>query len=332
MAKIAFGTDGWRAIMCDEFIFSNVKLVAQAIADYVQDSDLKKNGVVIGYDTRFFAEEFAQTCASVLIANNIQVHLAQRPLPTPIVAHAIVQLQAAGAIMLTASHNPFKYNGIKFIPDYAGPATPDITKIIEKNIGQIKDSQLVPTAKLKDSSLVNYIDPVRGYIEHISELVDFNLMEKAKLKVVADPLYGAGYGLLDKVLGEAGCEVYAIHNHRDVLFGGSYPDPSLEHLKELGFVIKKKKAHLGVALDGDGDRFGVVDSLGVYLSPNQVLTLLGEYLLGTRKLKGVLVRTIATTHALDAIASNYGTEVIEVPVGFKYVGQIMRGRPVVLGG
>lgn len=331
MTKVSFGTDGWRAVMCDEFTLLNVKIVAQGIAEYLLESDLRKNGVIVGHDTRFFAEEFAQACASVFAENKIPVYLAKRPLPTPVVAHAIVQLQLAGAVMLTASHNPFKYNGIKFIPDYAGPATSEITRKIEKNIAQTKEN-LFLSKEIKESKEVNYINPIPEYIEHLSTLVDFDLIAKAKLKVVADPLYGAGYGLLDEILKRAGCEVYAIHNQRDVMFGGLSPDPSIKHLNKLGYMVKKMKAHLGVALDGDGDRFGVVDSVGVYLSPNQVLTLLSEYLLGVRKLKGSLVRTVATTHALDTIASNYNTQAIEVPVGFKYVGQVMRERPVVLGG
>lgn len=317
--------------MCDAFTLENVRIVTQAIADYVKSEKKQRSGLVIGYDTRFFAERFAEACASVLAGNGMPVYLVKRAMPTPITAYAIGVYGTAGAIMLTASHNPPEYNGIKFIPDYAGPATSEITKKIEENIGRIEASR-TPSASLEGSELVHFIDPVSSYVDHLKKLVDFDLIGRGGLKVVVDPMYGAGQGILKTLLEKAGCEVYPIHDHRDAFFGGSLPDPSLENLQELRALVLERKADLGLALDGDADRFGVVDSLGIYLSSNQVLTILCLYLFTVRGFKGSLVRTVATTHSLDRIAAEFGVKVEETPVGFKYVGEIMRGEPVVLGG
>jgi len=317
--------------MCDAFTLENVRIVTQAIVDYVKSEGKQKSGLIIGYDTRFFAERFAEACASVLAGNGMPVYLVKRAMPTPITAYAIGAYGAAGAIMLTASHNPPEYNGIKFIPDYAGPATPEITKRIEESIGEIEVSK-IPSVFLEGNELIHFIDPVPSYINHLKTLVDFDLIKRSGLKVVVDPMYGAGQGILKTLLEVAGCEVYPIHDCRDVLFGGFLPDPSFENLQELRTLVLKKKADLGLALDGDADRFGVVDSLGVYLSPNQVLTILCLHLLRARGFRGSLVRTVATTHSLDKIATEFGAKIEETPVGFKYVGEIMRSEPVVLGG
>ncbi|MDI6688974.1 MAG: phosphoglucomutase/phosphomannomutase family protein [Actinomycetota bacterium] len=331
MKGIKFGTDGWRAVMCDTFTLENVRVVAQAIADFVLREGEPERGLVIGHDTRFFAEEFASACASVLLGNEIPVYLARRAMPTPITAYCIKLCDAAGAIMLTASHNPPEYNGIKFIPEYAGPATPEITSQIERNIERIKESGKILQASL-ESTLIHYIDPLPKYIDRLKNLVDFEILKRGKLKVVLDPMYGAGQGIMAQVFKEAGCSVHAIHDYRDVLFGGTLPDPTSENLRELSSLVRRKEADLGLALDGDGDRFGVIDSNGVYLSPNRVLPLVGLHLLKEKGLKGIVVRSIATTHMLDVIARRFGVQVVETPVGFKYIGQIMREKSVVLGG
>ncbi|MCL6472183.1 MAG: phosphoglucomutase/phosphomannomutase family protein [Firmicutes bacterium] len=329
---IKFGTDGWRAVMNDTFILPNVRIVAQAIADYLIEENLQDKGVIIGYDTRFFAEQFANECASVMLGNDIPVYMPSRAMPTPITAYSIKIYNTAGAIMLTASHNPPEYNGIKFIPEYAGPASPEITGRIEKHISSIQESGRILTSPLDGNGKLRKAEPFPKYIEHITNLVDFEKLREARLKLVLDPMYGAAQGLMDVLLAEAGCSVETIHNYRDVLFGGSYPDPSERHLAELKDEVIKIKADMGLALDGDADRFGVVDYDGTYLTANQVLSLVAVQLLKNRGMKGILVRTIATTHLLDRIAEAFGTEVVEVPVGFKYIAQVMMQRQVVLGG
>jgi alpha-D-glucose phosphate-specific phosphoglucomutase len=329
---IKFGTDGWRAIMNDTFIISNVRVVAQAIADYINEKGQASQGIVIGYDMRFFAERFAQECASVFIANGIKVYMPMRSLPTPVTAYSIKIYNAAGAIMLTASHNPPEYNGIKFIPDYAGPAGLEITSKIENHIRDIMATGRLLIESLEGSNLIQEIDPFNNYIEHLSTLVDFNALKEKGLKVALDPMYGAASGLMDKLLVEIGCKVETTHNFRDVLFGGSFPDPCEPHMTELKSIVKRMRADIGLALDGDADRFGAVDYDGTYIKPNQVISLIAVHLLKNRDIKGALVRTVATTHLLDEIAKDYGVELVEVPVGFKYIAHEMMNRDVAVGG
>lgn len=329
---IKFGTDGWRAIMNDTFIISNVRIVAQAIADYLKEEGINDKGIVIGHDTRFFAEQFARECASVMLGNDIPVYMARRALPTPITAYSIKVYDTAGAIMLTASHNPPDYNGIKFIPKYAGPASPDITEKIERSIKKNIGGERTLLASPEGHEKLHEIEPFPEYTSHLETLVDFNKLRQTQLRVVLDPMYGAAQGLMDVLLAEAGCTVETIHNYRDTLFGGSYPDPSEKHLTELKDEVIRTKSDLGLALDGDADRFGAIDYDGTYILPNQVLSLLAVHLLKNRGLTGSIVRTVATTHLLDEIARDYDTEAVETPVGFKYIAQVMMDRPVVVGG
>lgn len=334
MTEIHFGTDGWRAQMADTFTVRNVQIAAQAIANYVKRHSQSLPGLIVGYDTRFFSENFAQKVASVLLGNGLPVYLMERATPTPITAYAVKILGATGAVMITASHNPPQYNGIKYIPDYAGPATSEITSAIEQEIKEVVKDQKISTSSLVENKSLSYINPINQYKEHLKQIIDFDILRKAELNIVVDPMYGASQGIIDVILGEAGCNVTAIHNRQNVLFGGSPPDPSLENLAELAAMVTKKRADLGLALDGDADRFGVIDSQGKYLSPNQILPLLCIHLLETRLsvAGGVVVRSASTTHLLDVIASEHGLKTIETPVGFKYIGQLMREKSVIIGG
>ncbi|MBI4744579.1 MAG: phosphoglucomutase/phosphomannomutase family protein [Actinobacteria bacterium] len=326
---IKFGTDGWRGKIADTFTFDNIQVVSQAIANYLKSINKSSKGIIIGYDMRFLSEKFAEVVASVMTNNQIPVFITERATPTPITAYAALLYQTAGAIMITASHNPPEYNGIKFIPDYAGPATNEITKSIEAQIENVSRENLV---NIKSSEKFTYVNPIDEYINYIKDIINFDTIKGSGLNIIFDPMYGAGQGILDRILKTAGCNVYGIHNYRNVIFGNSLPDPSEENLVEMKNLIEEKKADLGLALDGDADRFGVIDSKGVYLSPNKVLTILADYLLETRKIKGSIVRTVATTHLLDRIAKHNNLNLIETPVGFKYVGEIMRKEAVVIGG
>ncbi|MHB0977626.1 MAG: phosphoglucomutase/phosphomannomutase family protein [Candidatus Aquicultorales bacterium] len=324
---IKFGTDGWRAVMCDQFILENVRTVADAIAWRVVETGMAERGLVIGYDTRFFSEHFARACAEAAAAWGIPAYLPARPMPTPITAYAIKHLKAAGAIMITASHNPAEYNGIKFIPEYAGPASKEVTDAIEENILDAVSPHGYRPAT------VEHLDVVQDYMKHLEELVDFDRLRAAGMKVVLDPLYGAAYGIIDTVFASAGCDlVDTVHNHRDPLFGGAMPDPSEARLAEVKRLVLDKGADLGLAVDGDGDRFGAVDYDGTYITANQVIALLARHLLKNRKAEGKLVRTVATTHMLDRIAQAHGRESTETPVGFKYIAAEMLAGPVVIGG
>ncbi|MCG0277428.1 MAG: phosphoglucomutase/phosphomannomutase family protein [Thermanaeromonas sp.] len=329
--SIKFGTDGWRAIIADEFTFSNVRKVVQAIADYLSEETTNRR-VVIGYDHRFLAENFASAAAEVLAGNGFTVYLPERAVPTPVTAFAVKSLGAAGAIMFTASHNPPEYHGLKFIPSYAGPAVPEITNKIEERIAPNLEVKQVDLNAARKEGLIQPFDPREDYLKHLQELLDTETLGRSGLKIVVDPLYGAGIGYLESLLSQAGCQVETLHNWRDPLFGGKLPDPSARGLDELAERVRVQGAHLGLALDGDADRFGVVDADGTYLTANQVLFLVLAHLVETRGQRGGVGRTVATTHLLDRLAGAYGLEVVETPVGFKYIGQALLHKGCILGG
>lgn len=336
MSGIKFGTDGWRAIIAREFTFANVALVAQAIAQYLHEHRLAAKGIVVGYDNRFLSDKFAETVAEVMAGNQIPVWLTVKATPTPVTAYTIKWKDAAGAVMLTASHNPPEYNGIKFIPDYAGPALPHITDEIEHFLQQLTgDGQVkqLPLEKAKEAGLIQDVEPFQVYLDHLASLIHVADIRRHPLKVVVDPLYGAGIGYLEHFLREAGCQVEVMHNYRDCLFGGSVPEPTGKILGELRDKVQREGADLGIALDGDADRFGIIDRNGDYISPNQVIYLALYHLLETRgKLGPAVARTVATTHMVDRIAARYGLTVEETPVGFKYIGQSLLERGSLLGG
>lgn len=341
MSHIRFGTDGWRAVMCDEFTFSNVRLVVRAIADYLSETGLGGKGVVVAYDARFLSERFAQEAASVLAANGVNVWVTSRDTPTPVAAHAVVHGKRAGAVMFTASHNPPEYNGLKWIPEYGGPAMPDVTSEIEKRIAQVEgawrgespgqagDGQGA-TGGAKPTGCIKQFDPMGDYIDHVSRLVDVDAIRRARLRIVYDPLHASGRGYLERILEP--CDVLVVNDGRDPLFGGSPPDPSEQRLQGLASKVRETGAHLGLATDGDADRFGVIDADGTFLSPNQVISLLAAHLARNRGMRGVAVRTCATSHMVDAVARACGLEARETPVGFKYVSAEMRRAKVVIGG
>ena len=236
--------------------------------------------------------------------------------------------------MITASHNPPEYNGIKFIPEYAGPAMPDETDKIEEKIKKITDSKdicAITKSQAIERGLWREIDPVMEYNEHVKGLVDTTAIRNAGLKIVVDPLYGAGIGYLEEILGNLGCSVETIHGYRDPLFGGGMPDPGEKNLVLLRKKVLDSGAHLGLALDGDADRFGIIDSNGEFLNPNEILFLLFVHLARTRKKGKCVARTVATTHMLDKVASFYDMELMETPVGFKYIGQCLLRMAVYWG-
>ncbi len=330
---IKFGTDGWRSLMSDSFNVENVKKVAQAIAGYMNDNGLGEKGIVIGYDTRHNSDTFAKACAQVMIDNNIKVFLPNRALPTPLTAFAITDKGLGGAIMITASHNPAEYNGIKFIPWYAGPATEDITRQIEENLGS-RNLQVSINGGLKASATgdIAVIDPVPEYKEHIKDLVDLELLRNSNLNILVNPMFGAAYGIFADVLRSLGLTVEELDGQPDPDFGGLTPEPIPRNLVSTINTLKNNSYDMVLALDGDADRFGVFDSNGTFIQANYVLALIADYLVSVRKLKGALVRSVATTHFLDHIAHSNGLEAIETPVGFKHIGEVMRNRDVILGG
>lgn len=326
--KIKFGTDGWRGIIAQDFTFANVRKVTRAIAAYLETAYSKDKPVLIGYDPRFLADQFSRTAAEVLADMGWTVKMTDRDCPTPVIAYNARHLNTAGALMFTASHNPAPYCGIKYIPDYAGPATPEITDTIVANIATASDE---PAAG-KNTDKISTFDPKPAYLEFIYTLLDVDTIRKAKLKVKYDALYSTSRGYLDEVLKHCGCDTESFHTWRDVLFGGGMPEPKGEMLVELVDAVKKDSADLGLATDGDSDRFGIVDEKGNVLTPNTILLLLARHLLQNKGKKGAIVRTVATTHLLDNLAGKYGLTLYETPVGFKYVGEKMRETDVLIGG
>jgi phosphomannomutase len=325
---IQFGTDGWRGIIADDFTFANVCKVTRAIGAYLKTAYSQDRPVLIGYDTRFLADSFARTAAEILAEAGWQVKIIDRDCPTPTIAYNAKILNSAGALMFTASHNPAPYCGIKYIPDYAGPATLEITNTIVANIPASSDEPPAGTAKDR----ITTFDPSPDYLEFIYKVVDLDRIRSARLKVKYDAMYSTSRGYLDRVLERAGCEVETFHDTRDVLFGGGMPEPKAEQLGELIEAVKKDKADLGLATDGDSDRFGIVDELGNVLTPNTVLLVLARHLHENKGLSGAIVRTVATTHLLDNLANKYGLPIYETPVGFKYIGEKMRETTVLIGG
>jgi len=323
---IKFGTDGWRAVISDEFTFNNVRIAAQAIASYVNGHKLAEKGIIVGYDTRFLAEHYAEEIVKVLHLNGILCYMTDRDTPTPVVAFSVKDKKAGGAVMVTASHNPPQYCGIKFIPDYAGPASSDITDEIERYLKNGKHPETKTSFKLER------FNPMNRYMKHLEEIVDFDVIRKAGLKVAYDPLWGTGRDYLDRILQGSGCKVSLIHGYRDVLFGGITPEPVGDHLKELKDVVVREGCNAGLSTDPDADRFGIVDEKGDYVSANQVISMLFAYLVDERGESGSVVRSIATTHMIDAIADFHGIKVHETPVGFKHIAQMMLREPVILGG
>jgi phosphomannomutase len=326
--EIKFGTDGWRGIIADDFTFPNVRKVTRAIASYLETAYGKDKPVLIAYDTRFLADEFARTSAAVLADLGWNVKITDRDCPTPVIAYNARLLNSAGALMFTASHNPAPYCGIKYIPDYAGPATPEITDTIVANIETSSDE--LPGSN--PSGTISTFDPKPDYLNFIYTLLDVEKIKSANLKVKYDALYSTSRGYLDEVLQHCGCQLESFHDWRDVLFGGGMPEPKGEQLVELVAAVKADHADLGLATDGDSDRFGIVDEQGNVLTPNTVLLVLARHLIKNKGKSGAIVRTVATTHLLDNFAAKYGLQIYETAVGFKYIGEKMRETAVLIGG
>jgi len=325
---IHFGTSGWRAIIADEFNFAGVRLAAAAIAERVRKQN-PSPVLLVGYDTRFFSEEFARAAAEVLRNRGVRVLFCKRATPTPAIAYEIRRRKLDGAINITASHNPAEYNGLKFSGPDGGPALPEVTREIEAIAARLGE---VETPDDEHSDEFEMVDPRELYLTRLAELVRFDVIRSTKLSFVCDALHGCGAGYLDSALASHGVEVTALRTERDVLFDGAGPDPSEENLAPLRKAVLERGAQAGLATDGDADRFGILDRDGSFVSPNHILALLFDYLVETRGWKLGAARSVATTHLLDAVARYYGLPLHETPVGFKYIGALIQQDKVTLGG
>jgi alpha-D-glucose phosphate-specific phosphoglucomutase len=334
---IKFGTSGWRGVIAKDFTYDNVAIVCQSIANIINEEYKKSQvSVIIGYDTRFMSEDFATTSAEIFAGNGIKVLFCKRDTPTPVIAYNIINSKLTGGINFTASHNPYKYNGLKYSPSWGGPALPETTKKIEKYCASLKskDIKYIPFKTGIENKIIEIHNPSTAYIKKIKELVNFKALKKSKIKVAVDVLHGTGKGYLDTLLEMAGIKNITINKNRDVMFNNGSPEPSENNLKELISLVKKESYKLGFSTDGDADRFAIIDYNGTFISPNQVISILLYHLNKTRGWTGIVARSVMTTHLIDKIGAKIGANIEETPVGFKYIGDIMVNNPdkFIIGG
>ncbi len=325
---IKFGTSGWRAIVADEFTTANIRRAVTGIAKYVASQPGGKHTVLVGRDPRFLGETFVAEAAAVLQANGVTPRVIPAPAPTPAIAYAVRQQKVAGAINFTASHNPPEYNGIKFSTPDGAPALPETTGQIEAQIEALGE-QAVPEAP---QGKYEETDVKPDYLKRIGELVDFGVIEKSGLKIVFDPFWGAARGYSCHILREHGVTVETVHDYRDVLFGGHAPEPDGELLNDCRAKMKEIGAGIGIATDGDADRFGIVDEDGTYIQPNYIIALLFDYLMETRGWKNGVAKSVATTNLINALAEKNDVPLYETPVGFKYIGELINADKIAIGG
>jgi len=333
--EIKFGTDGWRGIIAEDFTFDNVRLCAQAVAEYLLDHKLAERGFVVGYDTRFASEDFAAALAEVVAANGIKVWLGSKPAPTPVISYAIVDKGAAGAVIVTASHNPGVWNGLKYKPDYAGSASPEVVAELEGRIGKIGASDRVKRLQLADAinqGVVEYCDQMPAYTRRIAGFVDLERIRQADLRIVVDSMYGSGAGYFETLLSGGSIEVTEINAERNPLFPGIQPEPIGKNLQMLCTMVPEMSADVGLATDGDADRLGIVDENGQFITTLQAFALLSLYLLEVRGERGPIVKSVTTTNMVYSLGELFSVPVFETAVGFKYLGPKMMDEDALIGG
>lgn len=324
MANIKFGTDGWRAVVGEDFNNENVELCANAIAKYVSDTYSLDKKIIIGYDPRNKADFYANMTAKIFSQWGFKVLISDKFLPTPALAYG-AKLLNASALMFTASHNPSEYLGIKYIPDYAGPATDDITKKIAANLG-------CKTIEAKEITPPREVSFFEDYYRHIKTIIDFEKIRSLDKNIFFDALYSAANGYFDKILDLEKIKYTPLHNWRDTDFGGGLPEPKPEFLGELIEKVKQTPNSVGLSNDGDADRYGVINELGEYVTPNEVMGMLLIHLVKNKKMTGDYVKTVGASLIHDILARKLGIKVLETPVGFKHVGLVMRENDVILAG
>ncbi|HKM49108.1 MAG TPA: phosphoglucomutase/phosphomannomutase family protein [Terriglobales bacterium] len=331
--QIKFGTSGWRAVMAEEFTFSNVHRAVHGIARYVAAQKASRAKVIVGRDPRFLGESFCAAAAGILSSYGITPLVIAEPAPTPTISYAVIQSKADGAINFTASHNPPEYNGIKFSTPDGAPALPEVTQAIEAAIAAFDaDPRASRGEKAESQSQSQSIDPRRMYLSRLREIIDLDVIKKSGIKIAFDPMWGAARGYSDAFLREAGVTVGTVHDVRDVLFGGHAPEPDDHLLEDLRQKMRESGAAIGIATDGDADRFGIVDEDGTFLQPNYIIALLFDYLVETRGWKNGVGKSVATTNLINALAEKHGIELYETPVGFKYIGELIKQDKILIGG
>jgi len=330
--QIKFGTDGWRGVIARDFTFENVSLVAQATMDYLNREGLGNKGLIVGYDRRFLSRDFARRVAEIAAGNGIHVRLSEDYAPTPAISWAVRETGSGAGVMITASHNPPEYNGFKIKEAYGGSALPATTKILEEIVAYNQENSRrvlsVPYDEALKKGAIELFDQSEGYFHQISRYVDLDLIKKAGIKAVVDPMYGAGCGYIPRLLSG----VDEIHNIENPSFGGLPPEPIGQNLLELAALLKSGKYQVGLALDGDADRIGAVDEQGEFFSSHCIFTVILRHLIEYKKLTGGVVKTVSTTRMVDLLAEKYGLELFETPIGFKHICDLMLGRDILMGG
>jgi len=330
MTTIKFGTDGWRGVIDADFTLPNARLVAQAIARYVVRGEDARKGVLIGFDHRNLSEEVAAAVADVVSSTGTPVWLADKPCPTPAISLLVRQRRAAAGIMITASHNPSRWNGIKYKASYGSSALPSIVAQIERELALVLSHGVPSLPPRKD--LIHSFDPRAPYLDTVEKLIDWDRLRKANFRFVGDPMYGSSAGLLHELFTRNGVVCDEIRGTRDPTFGGIHPEPIEPHIEALRKAVLQGKYDAGLAADGDGDRIGAIDRYGTFINPHQIFALMVWHLIGTRNLPGDIAKTFSVTKLIDKLAAKYGRKLYEVPIGFKYICELMLERNILIGG
>jgi len=330
MTTIKFGTDGWRGIIDEDFTLPNARLVAQAIARYVVRCEDPRKGVLIGYDHRLHGEEVAAAVAGVISSTGTPVWVTDKPCPTPAISLLVRQQQAAGGIMITASHNPYRWNGIKYKASYGSSALPSIVAQIEKELEEVLVNGAPALPPRKD--LIHTLEPRAPYLDTVEKLIDWGRLREAKFRFVADPMHGSAAGLLLELFTRNGVTCDEIRGTRDPKFGGVHPEPIEPNIEALRQAVLRGKYDAGLAADGDGDRIGAIDRDGTFVTPHQIFALMVWHLAGTRQIPGDIAKTFSVTKLIDKLAAKYGRKLHEVPIGFKYICELMLEQNILIGG
>jgi phosphomannomutase len=330
MAGIKFGTDGWRGIIAEDFTFANARLVAEAIARYVVRGEDARKGVIVGYDHRYASDTVARRVAEVFSSTGTPVWLTDRPCPTPAVSYLVRERVAAGGVVVTASHNPYSWNGIKYKASYGSSALPSIVAQIENELQFVESADPAPLPPRPE--LIHSLDPRKPYLDALEKLVDWERIRKSKFRFVFDAMHGSAAGLLPELFQRNGMTCDEIRGTRDPRFGGGHPEPIEPHIAPLQQAVTTGKYDAGFAADGDGDRIGAVDRAGAFVNPHQIFALLVWHLAGTRDLPGDIAKTFSVTKLIDKLAAKLGRKVHEVPIGFKYICELMLEQNILIGG
>jgi alpha-D-glucose phosphate-specific phosphoglucomutase len=330
MAAIKFGTDGWRGIIAEDFTFANARIVAEAIVRYVVRGEDARKGVIVGYDHRYASDTVARRVAETISASGTPVWLTDRPCPTPAVSYLVRSRGAAGGLVITASHNPYQWNGIKYKASYGSSALPSIVAQIENELQFLESAGISPLPPRAE--LIHSLDPRKPYLDTLEKLVDWERIRKAKFRFVSDAMHGSAAGLLPELFQRHGITCDEIRGTRDPRFGGAHPEPIKPHIAPLQQAVMAGKYDAGFAADGDGDRIGAVDRTGTFVNPHQIFALLVWHLAGMRNLPGDVAKTFSVTKLIDKLAAKLGRKLHEVPIGFKYICELMLEQNILIGG